>query len=64
MQAVTVIMCGVRFRAETVKISPQKEVFLANPIAGCPMADQMERDLIAQMKEEMPGFTVAAYMKY
>lgn len=59
----TVIMCGVRFMAETVKIlSPQKTVFLANPIAGCPMADQMDKDLIAQMKEDMPGFTVVAYI--
>ncbi|MEE1143978.1 MAG: quinolinate synthase NadA, partial [Acutalibacteraceae bacterium] len=34
-----IIMCGVRFMAETVKIlSPQKTVYLANPIAGCPMA--------------------------
>lgn len=32
--------------AETVKIlSPQKKVILANPIAGCPMEDQMDRDL-------------------
>lgn len=59
----TVIMCGVRFMAETVKIlSPQKTVFLANPIAGCPMADQMDAELIAQMKEDMPGFTVVAYI--
>lgn len=59
----TVIMCGVRFMAETVKIlSPQKTVFLANPIAGCPMADQMDKDLIVQMKEDMPGFTVVAYI--
>ena len=59
----TVIMCGVRFMAETVKmLSPQKTVFLANPIAGCPMADQMDKDLIAQMKEDMPGFTVVAYI--
>lgn len=59
----TVIMCGVRFMAETVKIlSPQKTVFLANPIAGCPMADQMDTELIAQMKEEMPDHTVVAYI--
>lgn len=59
----TVIMCGVRFMAETVKIlSPQKKVFLANPVAGCPMADQMDPDLIAQMKEEMPDHTVVAYI--
>lgn len=63
VQADTVIMCGVRFMAETVKIlSPQKTVFLANPIAGCPMADQMDAELIAQMKEEMPGYTVVAYI--
>ena len=31
----TVIMCGVRFMAETVKIlSPDKTVYLANPDAG------------------------------
>lgn len=59
----TVIMCGVRFMAETVKIlSPEKTVFLANPIAGCPMADQMDTDLIAQMKEELPDYTVVAYI--
>lgn len=62
-QADTVVMCGVRFMAETVKIlSPQKTVFLANPIAGCPMADQMDTDLIAQMKKEMPDYTVVAYI--
>ena len=38
----TVIMCGVRFMAETVKIlSPEKTVYLANKDAGCPMAEQM-----------------------
>ena len=59
----TVIMCGVRFMAETVKIlSPQKKVFLANSIAGCPMADQMDKDLIIQMKEDMPDYTVVAYI--
>lgn len=63
VQAQTVIMCGVRFMAETVKIlSPQKTVFLANPIAGCPMADQMDAELISQMKENMPGYTVVAYI--
>ena len=32
-----VIMCGVRFMAETCKVlSPDKKVWLANPVAGCP----------------------------
>ncbi|MBQ9768544.1 MAG: quinolinate synthase NadA [Lachnospiraceae bacterium] len=62
-EASTVIMCGVRFMAETVKIlSPEKRVILANGIAGCPMADQMDVDLIAQMKEELPDYTIAAYI--
>ncbi len=59
----TVIMCGVRFMAETVKIlSPEKTVFLANPTAGCPMAAQMDKDLILQMKEKHPDYTVVAYI--
>lgn len=59
----TVIMCGVRFMAETVKIlAPQKRVFLANPLAGCPMAEQMDVGLIAQMKASLPGYAVAAYI--
>ena len=63
VQADTVIMCGVRFMAETVKIlSPQKTVFLANATAGCPMADQMDPELIAQMKVELPEHTEVAYI--
>lgn len=49
----TVVMCGVRFMAETVKmLSPQKKVILANPDAGCPMAEQMDRELISQVREK------------
>ena len=59
----TVIVCGVRFMAETVKmLSPEKRVLLANPIAGCPMADQMDREIIEQMKESLPDHTVVAYI--
>ena len=44
----TVVMCGVRFMAETVKLlSPEKTVYLANPTAGCPMAEQMDKDIIS-----------------
>ena len=62
-EADTVIMCGVRFMAETVKIlSPQKKVILANPIAGCPMAEQMDKELISKVKEQYPDYTVVAYI--
>ena len=58
-----VIMCGVRFMAETVKIlSPEKTVYLANPIAGCPMAEQMDKELIGAWKKANPGYTVVAYI--
>jgi len=59
----TVIMCGVRFMAETVKLlSPEKTVYLANPIAGCPMAEQMDKELISAVKEQYPDYTVVAYI--
>ncbi len=59
----TVIMCGVRFMAETVKIlSPEKKVILSSPTAGCPMAEQMDKEMICQVKEKFPGYTVVAYI--
>jgi quinolinate synthase len=59
----TFIMCGVRFMAETVKLlSPSKTVFLANSQAGCPMADQMDKDLIQGVKLQYPNHTVVAYI--
>lgn len=59
----TVLMCGVRFMAETVKLlSPEKKVILCNPLAGCPMAEQMDKDLILGLKEMYPDYTVVAYI--
>lgn len=59
----TVLMCGVRFMAETVKIlSPQKKVILSNPLAGCPMADQMDKELVENLKKMYPGYSVVAYI--
>ncbi|MCI5503161.1 MAG: quinolinate synthase NadA [Anaerobutyricum sp.] len=58
-----VLMCGVRFMAETVKIlSPEKRVLLSNSEADCPMANQMDADMILQLKEQNPGYAVAAYV--
>lgn len=58
-----ILMCGVRFMAETCKIlSPDKHVFLAQPHAGCSMADQMDKQLISQIKEMYPDYTVVAYI--
>lgn len=58
-----VIMCGVRFMAETVKIlSPEKKVILSNELAECPMADQMDKEMIDMVKKQYPDYTVAAYI--
>lgn len=58
-----VIMCGVRFMAETVKIlSPQKKVILANELAECPMAEQMDPEMLEMIKKQYPDYTVAAYI--
>ena len=59
----TVIMCGVRFMAETVKIlSPEKRVILAHPEAGCAMADMMDKEIIEQIKPKYPDYTIVAYI--
>ena len=51
----TILMCGVRFMAETVKIlSPDKTVYLVNPEAGCPMAEQMDREIISILTQKYP----------
>lgn len=58
-----VIMCGVRFMAETVKLlSPEKRVYLSNSEAGCPMAEQLDVELLRQLKKQNPDYTVAAYI--
>ncbi|MDE5547393.1 MAG: quinolinate synthase NadA [Clostridia bacterium] len=57
------IMCGVRFMAETVKIlSPQKTVYLSNGGAGCPMAEQLDIELLSALKAEHPNAVTAAYI--
>ncbi len=57
------LICGVRFMAETVKLlSPEKRVWLANPGAGCPMAEQMDKELILAARAQCPDHTVVAYI--
>ena len=59
----TILMCGVRFMAETCKIlSPGKRVMLANALAGCPMAMQINRKQALEMKKAHPGLPLVAYI--
>lgn len=58
-----VIMCGVRFMAETVKLlSPDKTVILSNENAGCPMAEQFEKDEIEYLKNKNKNLCVVCYI--
>lgn len=58
-----ILMCGVRFMAETAKIlSPHKRVFLSHKHAGCPMAEQFTKDYILAMKKRFPDHKVVAYV--
>lgn len=59
----TVILCGVRFMAETVKIlSPEKKVILPVGEATCPMAEQITPQEVIAFKERNPIFKVVAYI--
>ena len=59
----TIIMCGVRFMAEVVKmLSPEKRVYLANAQAGCPMAEQFDEEIISEVKKSYPDYAVVAYI--
>ena len=57
------LMCGVRFMAETAKIlSPDKTVILAHPDAGCPMAEQLTVEELKEIKAQYPKAAVVAYI--
>ena len=58
-----IIFCGVHFMAETAKmLSPEKHVYLSNKHAGCPMAEQMDAEMISAVKAAEPDRTVVAYI--
>ncbi len=59
----TVILCGVRFMADTVKIlSPEKRVILPVAEATCAMAQQITPEQVLAFKETHPTYKVVAYI--
>ncbi|WP_430886518.1 quinolinate synthase NadA [Fusibacter sp. JL216-2] len=58
-----IIFCGVHFMAESAKIlSPEKKVILPVLEAGCPMADMVTGEDLAEFKEKNPGVPVVTYV--
>jgi quinolinate synthase len=63
LKAKRVVMCGVRFMAESVKIlSPETETILPVASATCPMAEQILPERVRSFKEENPDTQVVAYI--
>lgn len=59
----TVLLCGVRFMAETVKIlSPEKRVLLSHKEAGCPMADGLSAEALRILQKQHPKAVTVAYI--
>ncbi|MCX5921686.1 MAG: quinolinate synthase NadA [Candidatus Melainabacteria bacterium] len=62
-QADIIVFCGVHFMAETAKLlSPEKTVYLANPHAGCPMADMITPSQLLAFKAQYPNVPVVGYV--
>ena len=58
-----VLMCGVRFMAETCKLlSPDKIVLCPDLNAGCSLADSCKAEDLKKYKEEHPGYQVVSYV--
>lgn len=58
-----VLVCGVRFMAETVKIlSPKKQVLVPDGAATCPMAESILPERVERFKKENPEVCVCAYI--
>ncbi len=62
-KADTLIICGVKFMAESAKIlSPEKTVLLPNTNAGCPMADMVDAKSLKMHKQRHPDQYVVSYV--
>lgn len=58
-----IVLCGVHFMAESAAIlSPRKKVIIPDPTAGCPMADMVGPDDVAELKRQHPGAMVVTYI--
>lgn len=58
-----IVFCGVRFMAETAKLlNPDSRVVLADPAAGCQMADMITGAALRLKREELGAVTVVAYV--
>jgi len=63
VDADVIVMCGVRFMAETAKIlSPDKTVLLPDMEAGCSLAESITGADVRRLREQYPGVPVVTYV--
>jgi quinolinate synthase len=62
-QADVIVVCGVRFMAETAKLlSPSRTVLLPAPEAGCSLAESVTAADVRALRERYPGVPIVAYV--
>ena len=58
-----IVMCGVHFMGETMKIlCPDKKVLIPDMAAGCSLADSCKAEDLAKLKAEHPEHMVVSYV--
>lgn len=63
VQADILVMCGVHFMGETMKIlCPDKKVLIPEPAAGCSLADSCKAEDLATFKAQHPDHMVVSYV--
>ncbi|MDE7387077.1 MAG: quinolinate synthase NadA, partial [Muribaculaceae bacterium] len=63
LSAPVIVMCGVHFMGETVKIlCPDKKVLIPDTEAGCSLADSCPADEFEAFVKANPGYEVISYV--
>lgn len=63
VQADILVMCGVHFMGETMKIlCPDKKVLIPDMNAGCSLADSCKAEDLAACKAQHPDYMVVSYV--
>jgi quinolinate synthase len=63
IDAEVIVMAGVRFMAETVKLlAPERTVLLPSKAAGCSLAESITPAQVRHLRREHPGVPVVAYV--
>jgi len=62
-EAEIIVLCGVRFMAETAAIiNPEKIILMPDMTAGCPMAEMINGEKVRELKKQYPEAAVVCYV--